>query len=883
MQPSVPANGSRLVLPALLLAALLTLSPGQAGKKPPSAPAGAALRASLLTSPGDAALLRAGKVVKPLKKGAVIKSGDVLRTGKTGVDIRFGSGAVVRVKPRTRVRFPTVLRQSKNDPLTVDTRLNLDEGTVLARLERLLGKSRFVIVTPRAVTAVRGTAYLVDAGRDRTQVLVDQGAVTVKLQEDAPRELLVAAREKAAVVGDRLPERPAPLTDKDELRVRELRQLALPERGASGITYWARGPAGSTAPGLRWIEARDLVLRSPDSMTVGPDGTVYLSDEEVVDGRNVASIWMLRRGKAARLIGPGRPGFDPRRPAIGCPVELAAGAGGELLMVALGGTEVLVVDTAGRVSSVAGGDEAGEGDGPRRAARFREIEDLAVMPDGAIAVLDRWPRTNAVRLIRPEHVTTLRAAGGAPVNARLLSPLDATTLVGRGDGNLMIAIDVLGGGVRPLLSDRIRSGNNPWLDGPAEQAFLLDFRTLTCAGGRVYVDQTDYNLIRVLDPGTKSVGTVAGTGFAESQDGPAAKAAFDGIHDLATGPGGDIFILESGTHRVRVLSRDGMVRTLSGQAWEHPNPPPYGLRDGPAAKARILSPELAGRSAAGDWYFFDHYHRLRRLTAAGVVETVAGSGRRGERQGQGLEADVWPSTTVLADGTVLHSRGATGTIWGVSPSGEVRDVYRFPLGGEIQRFAADPDGTYYIEYDVGVLYRVKPGGSPEYLAGEPRMLGSRDGRGKDARLHIDTMHPGKHGLYVIERIQHNTPNESRRLVRLVEGEGNVRTIAGSSRRGLQDGQGRQATFEDMSPVGVDAAGNLYVLDGGERRAIRRITPAGEVTTLLQSLALPPSTNYLVSLAVEGPDRFIVGTAPPGRLLRLTLPARLEVIAGPPLP
>src|SRR5829696_6663784 len=47
-----------------------------------------------------------------------------------------------------------------------------------------------------------------------------------------------------------------------------------------------------------------------------------------------------------------------------------------------------------------------------------------------------------------------------------------------------------------------------------------------------------------------------------------------------------------------------------------------------------------------------------------------------------------------------------------------------------------------------------------------------------------------------------------------------------------DGTGSTARFRDASELALDSGGNLYVLD----RAIRKVTPSGEVTTLLSSVA-----------------------------------------------
>jgi hypothetical protein len=71
--------------------------------------------------------------------------------------------------------------------------------------------------------------------------------------------------------------------------------------------------------------------------------------------------------------------------------------------------------------------------------------------------------------------------------------------------------------------------------------------------------------VRKVDA-TGTVTTVAGTGKTGfSPDGtPAMQAALDSPHGLALGPGGEIYICDSGNNRVRRIAADGTLQTIAG-------------------------------------------------------------------------------------------------------------------------------------------------------------------------------------------------------------------------------------------------------------------------------------------------------------------------------
>jgi sugar lactone lactonase YvrE len=58
----------------------------------------------------------------------------------------------------------------------------------------------------------------------------------------------------------------------------------------------------------------------------------------------------------------------------------------------------------------------------------------------------------------------------------------------------------------------------------------------------------------------------------------------------------------------------------------------------------------------------------------------------------------------------------------------------------------------------------------------------------------------------------------------------ITTLAGSGIKGYKDGPGAIARFSSLGQLAIDASGDVYVADTGNQ-VIRKITPAGDVTTL----------------------------------------------------
>lgn len=173
----------------------------------------------------------------------------------------------------------------------------------------------------------------------------------------------------------------------------------------------------------------------------------------------------------------------------------------------------------------------------------------------------------------------------------------------------------------------------------------------------------------------------------------------------------------------------------------------------------------------------------------------------------------------------LTGDGSVVTIAGAAAAGSADGKggsarFNLPLG-----IAYDVvDGALYIcDANNFQIRRMTPDGTVTTIAGSA-VEGRQDGTGPDARFsHPEGIAYDSHdgALYVTDRTNN--------AIRRVTPAGVVTTVAGAH-EGYADGAGANARFNDPTGIAFDAAdGDLYVSDRGNKR-IRRVTPDGVVTT-----------------------------------------------------
>jgi sugar lactone lactonase YvrE len=235
-------------------------------------------------------------------------------------------------------------------------------------------------------------------------------------------------------------------------------------------------------------------------------------------------------------------------------------------------------DTSSTVSTLAG-STSGYADGLGTLAKFAAPHGIAVDAGGNLYVADN--QNQRIRKISPSGtVTTL-----------------AGSTVGNTNG----------------------TGVNAQFNYP--EGIAVD-----ATGSIFVVDSENHSIRKITSAGVVSTLAGSASGFA---DGQGAAANFNFPTGIAVDASGNVFVADTENYKIRKITSTGVVTTLAGST--------QGFADGASTNAQFNSPTGIAIDANGNLYVTDTY-KIRKITSAGVVSTLAGSSTAGYADGKGTEA-----------------------------------------------------------------------------------------------------------------------------------------------------------------------------------------------------------------------------------------------------
>jgi hypothetical protein len=258
---------------------------------------------------------------------------------------------------------------------------------------------------------------------------------------------------------------------------------------------------------------------------------------------------------------------------------------GSTFIVEMSGNRVSRLSPEGTVRVIAGTGEQGftGDDGPAIEARFNGPHHLLMGPDGHLYIADTW--NNCVRRIDLKAGVVSRVAGTGEKG------------FGGDDGK---AIDAKFGGI-----------------------YAIAF-----AGNTLFICDLDNRRVRTVDLKAGIVRTVAGNGEkgvpVDGQD--ARTQPLVDPRAIAVDSAGRLYIVERNGHALRVVERDGKIRTVAGNGT-----PGFSGDGGPARDALLRGPKHISIDQDDNVLISDtENHVIRRYSPrTGTITRVAGTGTAG--------------------------------------------------------------------------------------------------------------------------------------------------------------------------------------------------------------------------------------------------------------
>jgi len=285
----------------------------------------------------------------------------------------------------------------------------------------------------------------------------------------------------------------------------------------------------------------------------------------------------------------------------------------------------------------------------------------------------------------------------------------------------------------------------------------------------VYVADKNNNLIRKISP-SGDVTTLAGSGAPGSANGTGTEASFSMVTGVAVDSSLNVYVVDTINNLIRKISPEGVVTTLAGSGAQ-------GSANGTGTEASFNWPYGVAVDSSLNVYVADRSnHIIRKISPAGVVTTLAGSGTPGSANGTGTEAS-----------------------------------FNYPSG-----VAVDSSGNVYVADSYYELIRkISPAGVVTTLAGSGT-AGSANGTGTEASFLIPS------GVAVDSSGNVYVADTGNQLIRKISPAGVVTTLAGSGTQGSANGTGTEASFNYPNGVAVDSSGKMVCIADTNNNRIRKI-------------------------------------------------------------
>jgi uncharacterized protein (TIGR03437 family) len=374
-----------------------------------------------------------------------------------------------------------------------------------------------------------------------------------------------------------------------------------------------------------------IVLYTPLGVAVDTAGDIFVGDaSDTVREYSAAGDWRV-------VAGTGAPGYGgdggPATAALLASVRDVAAASNGSLYVA-DGVRVRRVDNSGAIWTAAGDGYAravGDG-GSAQAAQLSQPSAVALDYSANLYIAD--PGTQRVRRVDSANVIrTLAGTGAAGVGGEMLagaaSALNTPMGVAVAPSGTIYIADSYNHRIRAVGLDgrlaTVAGTGTPGIGAEGQAWTLTPLRGPRgiCVDrlGTLYVVDTSNHRVLRATPGSP-MATAAGNGSAgNTGDGGLARLAqLNQPEACAVDTAGDLFIADTGNHGIRKVTAGGIISTLAGTG-----KPGASGDGGPAAFAGLNGPAGVAADDNGNVFIADTGNAaIRQVTADGKIWLIAG-------------------------------------------------------------------------------------------------------------------------------------------------------------------------------------------------------------------------------------------------------------------
>jgi trimeric autotransporter adhesin len=330
------------------------------------------------------------------------------------------------------------------------------------------------------------------------------------------------------------------------------------------------------------------------------------------------------------------------------------------------------------------------------------------------------------------------------------------------------------------------------------------------AAGNVYISESWNNVIRKISP-SSILTTVVGTGIAgySGDGGPATAARLNNPYKVIIDKSGNLLIADFSNHAVRKVTPAGIISTIVGTGGVSG----FSGDGGPATAAKLFQVADIAIDKSDNLYIVDYInYRIRKVTTAGTISTYAGNGTTGSG------GDGGPATAAQ--------------LW-------------FPYGA-----ACDAsDNLYIADAYNNKIRKVSTSGIITTVAGTGTPGYGGDGGPATA---ADLFNPASiafdagGNMYIADDLNHR--------IRKVSTSGTISTYAGTGVNGFSGDGGPATAAKLWAPrdVRISPSGNMFISDDSNHR-MRVITmlPLGQPVLSSESIHIYPNpVNEM--LVIESP-------------------------------